>query len=383
MSYAQLQMIDYDKLFYSDGTATLVPCGSLMLGSKPHVEEARELFFQNGNQDLSYVSSCECGALTGNFYEGNICKQCKTEVKTNFAEEIKFRYWFEVPEFTVPILHPVAYTIISRWLGNIKRVSILDALLNIETELPEELQGTLGQGYVYFYQNFDDIMTYFLEQFQKKSPGLRKRGVDIPEFLNRYRDRMFMRHIPILNQSLHLMTSSGTMMFSDDTVQHILKVKIELSALVDGYNNGNYSEKFANQRLWEVHQSFIAYTKAILNNKLLQKPGHIRRCVIAARMHCTARCVIAPTERIAEADEIFIPWLVGVTSLSLELINVLMNRYEYTMPDAKIKVNKALYSYDPEIAEIFKILISECRYKGLPVLMGRNPSKNRTDWASS
>ena len=391
----QLRMLDYDKLFYSDGDAKVIPCGTLTLGTKNHMEETKQLFFQNGNQELSHISSCECGNLTGNFYEGNVCKLCKTVVQTNFSKELKFRLWLEIPEFAPPILHPVAYAILSRWLGNVKREPLLDILLNIDSELPADLKPILGQGYMYFYNNFDDIIQYFLEQYPKRNPGVRKRSQDILEFIQTYRNQLFVRHLPILNQALHLMTASGSMMYSDDTIKHILKVKIDLSMMIDIYNNGNFNDKFVNQQMWEIHQAFIQYTKAILDDKLLQKPGHIRRNIIAARMHCTARCVIVPIKEAVLADEIFIPWRVGVTALSLELINVLMNRYGLSMPMAKIKVDKALYTYDKEIDDIFKVLIAECRYKGLPVLMGRNPSqikvcvlikhfnKNKIDWASN
>lgn len=373
--FAQLRMIDYDKLFYSDGDAKVIPCGSLTLGSKNHIDESKELFFQNGNQDLSYISSCECGNLVGNFYEGNICKLCKTKVETNFSKDLKFRLWLEIPEFAPPMLHPVAYSILTRWLGNVKREPLLDILLNVDSDLPPDLSSVLGQGYTYFYNNFDDIMTYFLEQYPKKNASIRKKSQDIKEFITTYRNKMFIRHIPILNQALHLMTSSGSMLYGDDTVEHILRAKSQLSLMVDIYNNGNFNEKFVNQRMWDIHQSFVAYTKAILDDKLLQKPGHIRRNIIAARMHCTARCVIVPLNGIVQPDEIFIPWRVGVTALSLEVINVLMNRHGYDMPNAKIKVDKALYTYDKEIDDIFKVLISECRFKGLPILMGRNPSR--------
>lgn len=371
---SRLQMVDYDKLFYSDSDAKVVPCGTVTLGSDSPMDESKKLFFQSGAQDLSHISTCECGNLVGNFYEGSTCKVCHTIVETNFSKELKFRLWLEIPEFAPPLMHPVAYTILSRWLGNHKRVPILDLILDTETELPPELKNILGQGYKYFHDNFDDIMRYFLNEYPKNNAAIRKKSKYIPEFLQMYRDRMFIRHIPILNQSLHLMTSSGTMMYGDDTVEHILKCKIQLSSMIDIYNNGNFNDKFVNQRMWDIHKSFVEYTKTILNNKLLQKPGHIRRNIIAARMHCTARCVIVPISKTVEPDEIFIPWVVGVTALSLEIMNVLMNRMDYTMPDAKIKVDKALYSYDSEIDEIFKTLISECRYKGLPVLMGRNPS---------
>jgi hypothetical protein len=65
-------------------------------------------------------------------------------------------------------------------------------------------------------------------------------------------------------------------------------------------------------------------------------------------------------------------------------MNILINRKGYEVIDALAKVTKALVIYDPDIDEIFKILIEEAAYvdengqqvnlSGLPVLLQRNPS---------
>lgn len=73
------------------------------------------------------------------------------------------------------------------------------------------------------------------------------------------------------------------------------------------------------------------------------------------------------------ADEIYVPWKMAVNALKLEIINLLVNRYGYTHVQAIDKQMQSLAKYDPIIDDIMKKLIAECSYKGLTVILGRNP----------
>lgn len=381
-----LGLVDYHQLFIDTPDAKVIPCDQHTT-SKNQVQDHINSLFQNGNKDLNFIASCECGELMGNFYEGVKCKRCKTVCKTNFAEQLRFRAWLELPDFVPPILHPVAYSIIERWLGKIGQVSILQCLLDVDQELPKQLQGVMGQGFQYFYQNFDNIINYFLTEYAPlKQAAARKRAVGIREFIDKYRDIMFIRKIPVLNQALHLLTTSGTMMYSDDCSGAIIKAKIELSQMIYVYQNGAVGGKFIDQRMWEILQSVLAYVKSISEVKLIGKLGYIRKLILGARLHCSYRGVIVPIAGPHHADEIHLPWVIGVTLYKLEIINVLMNRYGYSMPQAVAKHAKALSGFDQDIADIFDILIKECQEStitvfgkkrhplGLGVTFGRNPS---------
>jgi hypothetical protein len=143
------------------------------------------------------------------------------------------------PGFIPPILHPALYIILDRWLGRSGGTSVLQALLDPDTDMPASLKNSgLGQGFRYFYNNFDDIMNYFLTSYPPlKAPGAKARSQYIPDLLKAYRHIAFFRHVPILNQSLHLLTTSGTMMYSDDCSGAILKARIELSHMLYMYQN--------------------------------------------------------------------------------------------------------------------------------------------------
>ena len=372
---ASLSLVDYDKLFLDDPDAYVIKCGEDTVITKNQMQDHKKLFFQDGTKDLTNICSCEQGCTTGNFWEGTICPYCHTKVKTNFAEELKFRAWLEIPDFLPPVLHPVAFNVLDSWLGSFKKSGrIMEVLLNVKMELPDEYKNVFGQGFRYFYENFDNIINYFATQYKKFQTSMyRKRTENVLAFVAKYRDRMFLRHIPTLNSSLHLMTESGTMMFSDTIVKHILRAKIELTDLIYIYFTGTYNKQFIDKRMYSMYSSFLEYTSCILNDKLLKKPGFIRKHLLGARLNCTARAVIVPITSMHDADEIYIPWIMGVQELELEIINVLMHRKGLSLPEAVARHRKAVAGFDQEIYDIMNTLIAECPYKGLPTLTGRNP----------
>ena len=398
-----IELVDYDKMFYDDPDARVIPCGILPVSSDKQVRDDIANLFQDGSAGLNFVATCECGTLMGNFYEGMVCPSCKTVCHTNFTSELKFKAWLEIPPmrddindplFIPPLLHPAVYSIFEKWLGTIGGINILQSLLDPETNLPKQLaEDGIGQGFQYFYRNFDSLMDYLLNTcklFRAKDKVRRAEG--IRELIAKYRDRLFFRHIPILNQSLHLLTYSGTLKLTDKTVDYILNAKADLSNLLYQHRNTNMRPLFLNQQLWTIYASVVGYVESIADTKLIGKTGFIRKQMLGARVHCSGRAIITPISGEHSCDELHIPWKMGVELLKLEIVNFLVNRNGYNMPDAIAKHAAAIAQYDPDIDQIMKTLIQEChdlvevyvphlqmniKPKGLLVLFGRNPKTCR------
>lgn len=371
---AHLKLLDFDNLFASDGDARALTCGESDMISENQTKEYIKTLFNDNNANLNFVATCNCGRLTGNFYTGIICPKCGVEVHTNFANELKYRLWLEIPEFMPPILHPVAYRVFNEdWLRGIKSVPVMDYLLDVDLNLPPAL-GQLGQGFKYFHDNFDDIVNFFMTKYNPPSADYKERSINIPKFIEMYRDRLFVRHVPILNQSLHLITRSGSMSYSDLCSKHFLKARIELSKAVYAYHNSPVGPSFLDQRLFTIYQSYSAYVDNIIKVKLTGKHGFIRKCVLGSRYHSTFRGVISPLSGPHTSDEMKIPWRVGVVILKAEIFNFLTHKYKLNPDQALTKIKRAIHVYDNDIAEIFKQLFRDCPYKGLPVLWNRNPS---------
>lgn len=379
---AALPIVNYDQLFHEDPDAYVIEASESTVLTKDQMTQHKLLFFQDGSKDLTNISSCDCGHVTGNYMTGCKCPICHTVCKTNFAEELKFRAWLEIPDFLPPVLHPSVYLVLDNWLGSFSKAAgrVMQVLLNPDLPLPEEYQGTLGQGFWFFYRNFDNIINFFATQYKKlNTPESRKKTANVLKFINLYRDRLFLRHIPALNASLHLSTQSGSITYSDNVVKYIIQAKIELLQLIYVHYNATSADNYVDRRMLAMYQAFLDYSTAILNEKLLKKPGFIRKHLLGARLYCTARAVIIPLFDVHDYDEIHIPWLMAVQVLKLEIINVLMNRKGKTEREALAIHRRALAQFDPEVYEIMNTLLGECgcgdkKFKGLPVLMGRNPS---------
>ena len=363
--------------------ARVIPCDQNYI-SKNQMKEQIQALFQEGVKDLNFIASCECGHLEGNFYEGMICNRCHTPVKTCFAENIKFRAWLELPDFAPCLIHPAVYRVLDKWLGKARvddksksrvSVSVLESLLNPDVEMPVVFRGILGQGFDYFYRNFDSIVNYFLNDYAPlRAPAARGRAEGIREYIERFRDRIFIRHIPILNQALHLITQSGTMQYGDDTIEAILDAKAELSTMIYMYKNGTTGPKFIDQRMWGIQQALVNYSSLIAKVKLISKTGYIRKLVMGARLHCSFRGVIVPITEPHDGDELHLPYLMGVVCWKLELINLMVNRMNMTMPQALAKHNAALAHFDEDVWNLLNILIQECKQKckeyGMPYVKG-------------
>ena len=74
------------------------------------------------------------------------------------------------------------------------------------------------------------------------------------------------------------------------------------------------------------------------------------------------------------SDEIHLPWSIALNGLKNEILNVLMNREGYVLNDALAKFMRALTIFDEHIYDIVNMLIKECPFKGIPILVGRNPT---------
>lgn len=385
----KLPLLDYDRLFFSDPDARSVPYGMETFASNKQAESfMAEIYMEEEESDLiNFDAGCSCRHIKGNFYVGMECPKCKTVVRDAFASEIKFKAWLTLPEYAPPMLHPAAYWVLKKWMGSTKNVFLLDCLLSVDLadKMPPELLEKVGCGYRNFYDNFDIIIAYLYNEYPPfQTSQVRDKGKSIPEYIEKYRDIMFIHHVPILNSNLHLMTSNGSIKFIDVTSQHIVKCIVELSNLEYRQSTGARPELYLDQQIYSIYNCYYEYVYSIVDNKLAKKPGYIRRHMVGSRLHFTSRAVILPITGEHDMDEIYIPWRMGVTMYGLEIHNLLVNRYGYTEPDAMSKRHNALFKYDPEISDIMKTLIAEAghinpdgtfeKFKGLCVIFGRNPT---------
>lgn len=363
---------DYDSLFYSSNGKALPLGDNINIGvtakKKQSIEYLQELF-QDGNVDLSFVASCQCGYLTGNYHIGTKCPRpdCGTEVRTRFARDLQYAAWMEIPDYAPPVLHNKAYMVLKNWLGTTEGKKTIDVLLNPSLPMPKVFQKAgLGQGMAYFHANYDNIMRFFLERYAPTRATAQAK--EIPRFYQSAGNKVFVRHLPMLGQSLNMLTSRGTMNFTDDCVEHYIAAMVELNQMEYKYKHMRVDETFVDQKIYDITVAYTNYGNMIMEGKLLQKKGLVRKAVLGARLFYTHRGVIVPITGYHQPDELHIPWRMAVNMLKLPIINILMNRMGMEMVEAYDLHMTAYNKVIPEVKEAIDILIHEIKAKGYPGL---------------
>lgn len=381
-------LVNFDELFLSDPNSRILPSNQQLVNKKTVEEYMKEAF--SGASDMTFKAHCGCEKFQGSFNEGITCPDCGELVKTPFANDLSYTLWIEMPSFAPPVLQPTAFMHMDKFLGSYERARFLHALLGkIDKNkkplpIPQDIAAWYTPGWVSFYEQFDRLMQYLLTEykpFQRASE--RKRLACMPAYLQINRDKLFTRKFPILNSTLHLMTSSGDLRYVDKTADHISELIVNTSVAQYQFDHGFVSNRpaFINKRTWSICNTIYEYTwgqeKSILAVKLTNKTakkGFIRHNTMGIRAHFTFRGVMIPITEEHKSDELHIPWRIAVECMKLEIVNLLVNRRGLTLEEAWYKCTCAEDAFDQEIYDILEVLIAECSWPGLPVLFNRNPS---------
>jgi hypothetical protein len=369
-------ILNFDELFANTPDATLIPCTLRSAGSKTMDEHIQGMFMKSS--ELSFAASCDCGKLVGNFYMGSTCPSCRSIVRKNFSNKLNYQNWIEIPKPLPPVLHPGVFQILLKWLGRTQQGHLLKLLMSADNKLPDKLRGTLGCGMDYFHKNFTDIINWLATNYRPSNPNKKstKQSLNTDEVLavlEKYKDRLFIQHIPVLSSTFHLVEESGTLAYVDDASGPILKAKLELTNAIYILNHCPNNQQVLDRHMYEFYMSYLDYVDKISYTKLMKKKGFIRKRNMGSRVHNSFRAVVVPIVGEHMGDEIHIPWKVGVTNLKMEILNVLQNRMGMSMSEILSRYHQALVNYDPLIDQVMETLLKECPFKGFPVFFGRNP----------
>lgn len=326
----------------------------------------------------SLISSCDCGDLTGNYYQGIRCSKCNSVVTNNIDSTVINDIWIEIPNEIKAVPNPEIFSVIRNWFKVGKSsVSYIDNILDINVPLREELEGYIdGRGFNYFYDNFDYIIDFFCNIFPKTS-GPKRDNNQIKLFIKANRDKLWCTKLPLLSSIFQPITNEGySLKYVNKNIKMILNSIIDLIDIRIVKKTSPIQLKTIEKTMYNVYFKYLEYIQYTKKDKLSQKPGIFRQHVFGTRLHMTFRSVIVPIVDYHEGDDLHLPWKIGINVLKYHILNILCNRMNYTMKKAYGKIIKAFNKYDFEIDQIMQLLIKECPYKGLPVLFNRNPSLN-------
>ena len=324
------------------------------------IEKVREKLLIS-KKDRSVFASCECGYLEGNYYIGSVCPKCKTKVEKK--DNVKNNIVIEIP-FDISVLHPQVYL-------QIKRNNFLSKLTNImfdvKKKIPKNLQTVITkQGFVYNEDEFISIVETAAKLFKKEAtPYIR----NFIKFIKLNRNLLFTNKL--LLSSFHIMDSSrGNLIIIDKDIRYLLQSVYDILSL-QIYSKSATS---IHSVLFKAYESYINYLSDFFKNKSMGKKGIFRGSLFGTSLFFTMRAVANPITCPHQGDEIYIPWKAAIEVFKYQIINKLVHKFNFSIYESLQYINKHIIKYSVIIDGIFKELIAESPFKGIPAIVNRNPS---------
>ena len=375
-----IRPIDYELLFKENPQAKRISC-SVSMTSEASSEMINTLFGNAKTASFEVAASCFCGHVRGNCYINKECPKCGMVVSSVFCRDLDYKGWIIIPAFLPGIIHPEIYEMINRYLKlpkgfsswkDKKKLMIMDWLLDPSLPIKEIYPKLERNGLANFNIFYEEIIEFLLAQPENKD------NEEFETYWNMYKDLTIFHQIPVLNEYLHLIThQQGTQKYQvDDPCKHILKVYSSLVSLTkEKALERNSSSRLIDNRMYKIQKEFIEYPESLIRIKLLGKQGMFRKNCISGRLNFTARAVIVPINDMHYGDEVYFPWEIMVTAYRSFILNHLVNRHGKHPTEALKIHSEALTQFGhPLVAHIFEVMIDEAPFKGLPILINRNPT---------
>lgn len=337
----------------------------------------RALMTVYGSEDtISTKPSCDCGKLTGSYMLDRLCKYCGTpcvEPHSNITPIL----WLKALSPEYRFLNPILWLIISNLLG--KKVDglryLCDTRYNPSLVIPQHLihiKQFLGNVRTYenTMKNLRNIMVY-LKTLQQFKTAEKRLDIDLViRLLDENPNEVFATYIPVINKKLFVVEETTKGKFVNLISSDIVDAVRTWSKLC---SDPDRSERMVSNTMGDIMSTLSRLYTNYIKQYLIKKSGILRKHVYGSRSHFTFRSVIVSIPGQHWYDEVVAPWAVGVSAFRPHIMNLLVTKRGYTFKQANAALHRSVKKYDPVIHDILKELIANCKYKGIPVLMFRNP----------
>ncbi|MBE0438164.1 MAG: hypothetical protein IBX57_00155 [Gammaproteobacteria bacterium] len=376
-----LKLVNHDQLF-SESKSQQHIVNYYDLSNKTQMDELNNIIFTSYNQDsLEILPTCDCGALKGTYNVGLKCSDCNTECLPVTERPLESVLWITTPQGVDTLINPEVWIILQKKFMD-GGVNVLEWLTNPRYRVSEERepvsikklkQRNVGRGLNHFYQNFDSLMKLLIDDKIIKLGNQQDRD-DLKLFLKENREAIFSKYIPIPSKMAFITESSAMGTYADPNMLPAIDAVRTISSIENGVKSLN--DKTREVRTVQAIQKLAEYYETFYGKPIGHKSGWFRKHIYGSRTHFSFRAVIASLTDPHDYDEVHLPWGMAVMFLSIHLISKLLKR-GFTPNEAKRHIHEHTLKYDILLDELFQELIAESPYKGLPIILQRNPSLTR------
>ena len=330
---------------------------------------------------MSTVPTCDCGKLKGRYNLGIQCPYCSTRC-SEIHDRTEPILWLETLRDDLPFLNPGFWLVLRTMIDN--KIDWLRWLTDSKynpgnIQIPPVVLGMVDimgvRSYPVFIEKLPLLFDYLLDHPKFKEDTLSSSLKLLKEIYMSEQDTLYSRHLPIINKRLFVMENTTKGRFVNFSSSEIIDItKLWIKAANDArqpMKPGAFDKSAASTGT--IISKIADLSKSYFENYLVRKEGIFRKHIYGARSHFTFRCVIVSRPGRHVHDELEVPYCIGVTAFRPHVLNKLMKR-GYKYKTANRMLYDAVNNYDPVIHQILDELIAESPYKGIPIMILRNPS---------
>lgn len=324
---------------------------------------------------------CDCKALKGRFYAGQICPTCNTVVKDQFFADITKFGWIDIYPFYV--IQPNAYMLISKVIGATSLNRIIKYEMNLDAnglaikKVPTKSNPFDGIGLIEFKKKFNTILLHYASKAKDTNK------IKIAKLLISQKNRVFCSKIPVINSLLRTTFTSNKRsgIKPDDINRFYISILRNVDIIKRNYNRISRISILNN--LYSIQTNFVDLYNKITKDKLRGKKRLIRGKILGSRLSFTARMVITPLldDEHFGLNHIVISYKAFLELFNLEILNLIIHdpgtgKFSKMTPYELINyINLAKYSkkVDEDLYDMMIYIINKHEY-GLWALINRNPT---------
>lgn len=336
------------------------------------------LFCSDWSDDNAFEErySCSCGNMRGKVFEGEICPDCKTEIKFKDVD-LSITGWIIIHNYKV--IQPIFYNKLNSIIGSKAFQDIIkyDKIINrdgkiVDKDNKAQSSPFAGIGLIEFRERFDEILDYYKSKKRNKLEEIQE--------IEENKDKIFTSCIPVYSSVLRP-SSFRDESFFYSTIDKVYNSIFLSTRLL------NDNEMFERRRKkWTKHRKermSIATILSTIQVKLMelyglvfelidQKDGHIKSEILGGMINYSSRCVIIPDPEL-KSDEVRLSYMSFLELFKFEIIACLVKLGNLTENEAYEQWFKARIQYSPKIYEVMNYILKKRKPK---VIINRNPTIN-------
>lgn len=365
---------NYDEHFDSEKQKGLI-INKLSYYNAEDTNRLLKGIYKEYEDKVSVIPECTCGATKGMWLKGELCNICGGEVTDPL--ELKHTIWAQAIENGPKFINPDFLNIINENCGGCIPyfLGVQPKKSHISKELKQAGEHIFNNvfGYEQTIKNIKNIVEYYISTRPdiKSNPKKIQLLEEILYIWDNQHSSLFNTYLPVSHSGNNMVkTSKGK--FTDLEIANII-------------NAGRSWVNFCSNPLKTKKNMDKAYAKFIYSLMLMgsyykkevlpKKKGIFRKELYSSRLPSTFRATIGLRHGKNRHDTLEVPWIVMHGAYRHQMLNILVNRYNYSYRDADEFLDWSVKNSNRLTNEIFDTMLSESFDKrGLPILWHRNPT---------